>query len=209
MPLIANRATSSYVACASGYYVPNAGSPVEGEYFYIDWDPSNVYPSKAEVEDNRNGVIVPTEHVVPTKVIALDVLDGLSNTVMIGEAVFDAGPFTHADSDHWAVGSFDLDRGETTEGPPSNTSHTIDESEFFATMMHPINLYHSYQGNIYTAPQKMQRFISYSFGSWHAGGGAHFVYAGGETKFIPAGIDVTVQMNLGSRNDRSTNIKWE
>ncbi len=206
VPAIADRMTSSYVACANGYCVPNGATPAEGEYFYIDWDPTQLYPDQAQTEANRNGILVPTEHVVPTVVTADDVPDGQANTVMIGEAVFDAGPFTSSDSDHWAVGSFDLDRGETTFGPPSNSSHTIDESEFFATMMHPLNYYHSYQGDIYTAPQKQQRFISYSFGSWHAGGGVHFVYAGGQTKFIPMEIDPLVRQNLGGRNDRNPDV---
>lgn len=206
VPAIADRATSSYVACAAGYYVPDGGVPVEGEYGYIDWDPSQAYPDQAQTEQNRNGILVPTELGVPTVVTQDDVVDGQANTVMIGEAVVDMGPFTSAESDHWAVGSFDLDRGET---PPVNmTSHTIDESEFFGTMIHPLNYYHTYQGDIYTAPAKQQRFISYSFGSWHAGGGVHFVYAGGQTKFIPAEIGDIPRQNLGGRNDRNPDIAF-
>jgi prepilin-type N-terminal cleavage/methylation domain-containing protein/prepilin-type processing-associated H-X9-DG protein len=205
VPAIAGRATSSYLACASGYYVPDGATPVEGEYGYIDWDPSQAYPDQAETAANRNGVLVPTEWGVPTTVTELDVVDGQSNTVMIGEAVFDAGPFTAADSDHWAVGSFDLDRGET---PPANTSHTIDESEFFGSMIHPLNYYHSYPGDIYTAPAKQQRFISYSFGSWHAGGGVNFVYADAHVRFIPASIDAAARQNLGGRDDRNPNVSF-
>lgn len=204
VPAIAARVTCSYVACAAGYFVPRFGVPAEGEYAFIDWDPTNAYPNKVETEANRNGILVPWEHVVPTVVTEDDVPDGKANTVMIGESIFDmteVGGVAFG-ADHWAVGSPDLDRGETTEGPPSNTSHTIDQSEFFATTIHPLNYYHSYQGDIYTAPAKQKRFISFSFGSWHAGGGVNFVFADGHTKFISMEIDPTVRQALGGRNDR-------
>ncbi len=205
-PVISNRMTCSYAACAAGYYVPNGATPVEGEYAYIDFVPTTAYPNKAQTEANRNGVLVPTEPLVQTVVNMDDVVDGLANTVMIGEVVFDAA-FTGSDADHWAVGSPDMDRGEYTETPPI-PGQTLDESEFFASTIHPLNYYHSYPGNIYTAPAKQQRFISYSFGSWHAGGGVHFVYAGGETKFIPMEIDPLVRQNLGGRNDRNPDVGW-
>ncbi len=202
-PVVANRMTCSYAACAAGYYVPDGATPSEGEYGHIDYVPSLViphpYPNKSQVEANRNGVLVPTEPLVPTVVNMDDVVDGQANTVMIGEVIFD-NAFTRSDADHWAVGSRQLDFGETTETIPATT--TVDESEFFASTIHPLNYYHSYPGDIYSAPAKQQRFITYSFGSWHAGGGVHFVYAGGQTKFLNMEMDPVIRQALGGRNDR-------
>ena len=159
-PVIANRMTCSYAACAAGYYVPDGATPVAGEYGFIDYVPSAIvphpYPNKAQVEANRNGVLVPTERIVPTVVNMDDVVDGLANTLMIGEVIFD-NAFTGSDADHWAVGSLQLDFGEVVDVVPSTGGTTVDESEFFASTIHPINYYHSYPGDIYSAPAQQQR----------------------------------------------------
>jgi prepilin-type N-terminal cleavage/methylation domain-containing protein len=201
---ISDRQTCSYLACAAGYYVPNSSGVAQpGEYWYVDWDGDFSYPNMDQTKRNRNGVLVPTESFVPTTVRDRDILDGMTNTILIGESIFDLDNGI----DHWYIGSDQLDDSETSTTSPYGPS-TDDESEFFAGTMNPINGYHRFPGDVSTATAQQKRIFSYSFGSWHAGDLACFAFADGSTQIIPASIDAAIYSNLGARNDGKVIAEW-
>ena len=133
-----------------------------------------------------------------TQVTFADCSDGSSNTLLVGESVFDTGVIggTSKNIDHWIIGSFNVDVHQ-------------DCSEFVGSTAIPLNLYHQFSdesllGMSDGARESLFGQMQMAFGSWHAGNVVTFSSADGSTRFLDTGIDPAVYANLGSRNDGVT-----
>ncbi len=207
---VPERVPCSYLAVASGTDVTPVGEDVDYQWF--EFQPNRVgTPNNVEnfVAGFRSGAMAPIQigtgnwvNGVPGsgncpplgRLLRLqDVEDGSSNTLMVGETIFDATITTDyaVGSDHWAVGSSNLD---------SVNGSSQDESEFLGSTAIPINQYH-YAPDFTTVSDLGFRQISMSFGSWHAGDGANFVFVDGSTRFISSSIDALPRLQLGNRSD--------
>ena len=191
-----DRVPSSYIGCATG----TTDTATDMEY-----DGS---PSRTVVIASRSGVLIPNQdapyfancggndELVETKIGFRDILDGASNTIMIGETIFDTSNFPGTGSksiDHWIVGSFDID-------------FRRDLSEFLGSTVNEFNLYHRHSDQALSAMSNSARTrlfneMAFSFGSWHAGNGVQFVMADGSTRYIRADLTETVRRQLGDRQD--------
>jgi len=187
------RVPSSYIGCASG-------TATDHDQLYYK---SGV--SSSDVIRARSGMLIPNQaatyygpYKLKTTVGFPDCLDGTSNTLMIGETVFDTNQVagTPRSMDHWYVGSEQIDKN-------------IEFSEFLGSTAIELNLYHRYSdANLSsmsgTARKNLFRKMEFGFASWHAGDSVTFSLADGSTRLIHAGIDASVFSYLGSRADGHT-----
>lgn len=186
------RSPSSFIACASGS---------TDDFHTLQADTPTI--TVAEAQMNRSGIMTLTQDAnfyqanrSPTVIQMNDVPDGISNTILIGETIFDASKLPNGEFrgiDHWYIGSRDIDRSN-------------DESEFLGSTKVPFNLYHRFTDDDLLAMNSGQRRttldqMAFGFGSWHAGDGLNFVFADGATRFISAQIDPIVREQLGMRAD--------
>jgi prepilin-type N-terminal cleavage/methylation domain-containing protein len=203
-PSIPNRVPSSYIGCATGT------TTIDRQL--IAW--GSVTPAQARAA--RNGMLPPTQNapyygalLTKTEIRFSDIADGSSNTIMIGETIFDTSPFTAAPGspaswstanrgiDHWYIGSPDIDQKQGT-----------DISEFMASTSIPLNLYHQYSEDrlrsLSSNPTVLFGQMAFGFASWHAANGVNFGMSDGATRYISASVDATVLSNLGNRADGQT-----
>lgn len=188
---IAERYPSSYIGCSSGT-----------SSFAIDAYYRSASDSRDEAIEARSGMLVPNQRAnyfgefkLDTKTTVSNCKDGLSNTILIGESIFDTSDY-QGDSrgiDHWIVGSYHIDIGQ-------------DLSEFVGSTANPINLYHSWPDFKLdtiseSARNDLFQQMAFGFASWHAGDGVNFVFADGSTRFISTTIGETVYRALGNRRD--------
>ena len=143
--IYSSRAPSSYIGCASG----TVEDAIE-LYF------SGGTPTKEEVQENRNGLLVITQQAayygtlrLKTKVRQSDVDDGLGNTILLGETVFDTSKLNGVNRgiDHWMIGSLSIDQNE-------------DFSEFVGSTANGINFYHTRSCLLYTSPSPRDGLLS-------------------------------------------------
>ena len=195
--LIRNRAPSSYIGCATG-----TNKNILDLYFRAG-------RTSEVVKTARNGLLVPTQNAtyfngfrLKTKVSADDCKDGLSNTIMIGESVFDntelfvpgGNPEEEGRGiDHWAIGSFQIDRCQ-------------DLSEFLGSTANRINFYHQLPDDqllMLSPGQRTTRFAEMAggFASWHSGNVVNFAMGDSSVRTVEAKIDATLYSNLGNRQD--------
>ena len=190
-PIIANRVPSSYIGVCSG----------------TAEDQNDLYLTSAsdrrDVQKLRNGMLVPNQKAdyfgnvqLKTVVGFSDCVDGSSNTLLVGETIFDTSEF-EGDSkgiDHWYIGSYQID-------------FNIEMSEFMGSTAIPLNLYHRFRDerlSTLSASARRNLFddMAFGFASWHAGDGINFSFADGSTHFLDASIETEVMQNLGNRADR-------
>ena len=198
-PRIANRVPASYIGCGTGT------TQTQGDLYLTD-------PSANEkdmVRDLRNGMLIPTQKakyfkqsasqnfILRTSVASDDCPDGASNTIIIGDTVFDTSPIeerTNRGIDHWYIGSYQVDFGQ-------------EASEFLGSTAVPLNLYHRHTDeNLETGMSNSARDtlldqMAFGFASWHPGDGVNFALADGSTKYFAAEVNSTVLSNLGNRQD--------
>ena len=209
---IPSRYPSSYLGCGTGTATDVAD-------LYLSHRRTTQTPN--QVVTARNGLLVPTQQAtyfrsVPSgsgvrnlflksKVSQDDCEDGLSNTIMIGETVFDSSALLDFSQsppeevrrnrgiDHWCIGSTDVDG-------------TIDFSEFVASTANPINLYHQFSDEqlVDLSNNRLTDLLTEmagSFASWHSGNVVNFAMGDGSVRTIEAKIDLTAYANLGDRDD--------
>ena len=213
---VEGRYPSSYLACATG-----TNSEISQLYFTH----RSTSRTRDQVAADRNGLLVPTQQapyfrnfdgenlLLKTKVSQDDCSDGLSNTILVGDSVFDSSPlvdpslpFIDEDGDgitdnalvnnrgldHWCIGSPDID-------------NTSDLSEFIASTENTINMYHQISDEQLIAPgvneARLFREMAAGFSSWHAGNVVNFAMGDGSVRTIEAKINPTAYENLGNRAD--------
>lgn len=190
-PLMARRVPSSYIGVASGTTKSNAD---------MYWSGTK---TKAFVNQARSGVLVPSQHAEyfgaykwKSEISYNDILDGTSNTLLVGETVFDTDQFegTSKGIDHWYIGSYQVD-------------YNIEMSEFLGSTAIPLNWYHRFSDQALKdlgSGARASRFseMAFGFASWHADDGVNFSFTDGSMRFISSEIDETVFANLGNRADR-------
>ena len=141
-----------------------------------------------------------------SKVRVGQIVDGTSNTMLIGEAVHDVeaqeliGGTREPDQgnrkDHWAIGSDDIDISR-------DGAHGLDVSECLGSLAVPINYQNEFPNNTAcTSPGSpsstdCQR-VQLAFGSVHPGG-FQMVRCDGSVDFIQEDIDADVRTELGTR----------
>ena len=190
---IAQRVPSSYLGVGSG----------------TTDNHSDLYYSSSrtvdQVKDARSGMLVPNQNAsyfgsfrLRSVVTFSDCSDGSTNTLLVGESVFDTSDFmgTSRGIDHWYIGSYQID-------------FNIEMSEFMASTQVPLNLYHNYSderlaGLSSSARSSLFKDMSFGFASWHAGNGANFSFADGSTRYLTADIEPDVYEYLGNRADGQT-----
>ena len=193
---IENRAISSYLAVGSGNL---------DDYRNFEFDTD--FNTAGEVQAWRSGVIVPTQPADPrtgtnpalkTRVRTTDITDGLSNTVMFGETIFDisnmTGTSTSYGADHWILGS------------PSIDENGSDLSEHVGSTAIEFNYYQHLTDQQISAMASAEhdaaaRKIAAGFASWHAGDGVNFAFADGSSRYLSSDIDDELRKHIGMRND--------
>lgn len=203
-PAIADRVPSSYIGCATGT------TDNSRDMFFSSGD------SKDQVSQARSGVLAPSQEAsywgnqrLKTVVEFRDILDGTSNTIVIGETVFDSSGYQAPEGspaswstpnrgiDHWYIGSPDIDKINGT-----------DLSEFMGSTKIELNLYHRFSdsrlASVNSNPEDLFDMMAFGFASWHPGDVVNFVFADGSTRNLNAQVDAKVLENLGSRDDGET-----
>ena len=173
---VARRVPGSYLGCVSGLVTNDQG--------LINLDGIMVAPASppANLWDNGGKFTMKGITIAQIK-------DGVSNTIIVGEAVPDAAD--HADrenpdlnmgrKDHWYIGSDDIDdyAGQ-------------DWSECLGSTGVPINLP--------KVPEGDPTFGAYEIGySSRHSGGCNFVFADGSSHFLSQSIDAATYSALGTR----------
>lgn len=172
--LRAERIPCCYLACASGLLSRESGPGP-----WVGLSKSHGFPASDGVfyEDSKTR--------------STDILDGLSNTVLIAEAVPDQELFgvDHAGNaqkvDHWTIGSMELDG--SYDLPSSEISECLGSTGV------PINSMFIESSNINDK--------ELCFASRH-NGGVNFSFADGHTDFVSEDVDEKVYRAIGSRRGR-------
>jgi len=195
------RAPASYLGCVSGRIVVDR-RPVSGVRMY------NGTTGTVEKIDDLDGIFISkglgqrVNHAgsltnsMSNGVTMVTITDGTSNTIAIGEALFDIRDIPlmgairegqaisdpAARKDHWAIGSDDFD-----------TTGMGDMSEMLGSTGVGMNLP--------KVPAGSSAFDAYelSYGSRHTGG-ANFLFADGSVKFLRDTLALPIYSALGTRN---------
>ncbi len=189
-PQMADRVPSSYIGVCSG--TTDNHSTL---YFNSTYD-------RNEVLAARSGMLIPNQKAsyfarfqLKTTTRFADCLDGASNTLLVGETIFDTSDYAGSSRgiDHWYIGSYQID-------------YNIEMSEFLGSTAVPLNLYHQFRDERLgllrkSARTKLFKQMAFGFASWHAGNGMNFSYTDGSTRFIDATVDQDILKSLGNRAD--------
>jgi len=210
----------------SVFQCPSAGFPNEGQYdISIDnWHVMNRQPSS--YIGNASGLLVDQNwNDIEGKPMGLldgvlfnhgeigmkDVLDGTSNTMLVGEVAHDTVSLNDLGGaqgearrgnrkDHWYFGSDDIDTGSLT-----NKRGGSDFSEAMGSTGVPMNLQRQginpcTSGGRRPSPECQQ--LQLSFGSEHPGG-MNLVKCDGSVSFLNEGVDLFVWRDLATRDQQT------
>ncbi len=179
---VQERVPSSYLGCISGYatndFRPRRSPVREQPNYHANLDGIMVtrYPNNLVSQGGMAHIGI------------MEVTDGTSNTVLVGEAVPQKTleptreDFNGGRKDHWYIAGDDMDNYEG-----------VDWSEFCGSLGVAIN----YQLSDQPGPG-MRSAYEVSFGSRHTGG-ANFVMADGSVRFLRDNIEENTRRALGSR----------
>ena len=211
------RGVCSYLGCASGT-IPDELDDLVAITLKLDPGAENNQEAIDRVKRFRSGIMAPTQVQVDhssvffpelkTRRSFSDVIDGTSNTIMIGEAVFDTTRHAQGSNgvnvgaDHWYIGSGSMDIVET-----SDADNPVDDlSEFMGSTALPFNFYHLSRSRLnfddLQGEAQFRDHLAFSFNSWHSGNGVNFAMADGSSRYIAADIEEEVRLKLGQIADR-------
>lgn len=187
---ITQRVPSSYIGVGSGT------TDNHSDFYFSSSRTSD------QVRQARSGMLVPNQDAsyfgsfrLKSTVTFAGCPDGSSNTLLVGESIFDTSDFmgTSKGIDHWYIGSYQID-------------FNIEMSEFLGSTKIPLNLYHDYRDERLEtlssgARTAIFKEMSFGFASWHAGDGVNFTFADGSTRYLSADIDPDALEYLGRRAD--------
>lgn len=188
---IPDRVPSSYIGCTTG-------TATNQNDLYRDSGNTEDF-----VSDARNGALVPNQRAnyygsfqLKTTVDYDDISDGVTNTILIGETVFDTSDFEGEARgiDHWYIGSFQIDQN-------------LEFSEFLGSTAIELNMYHRFPDSRLeneTGLRSLFDQMALGFASWHPGDGVNFTFVDGSSRWVSAEVDPTILSNLGNRKDGNT-----
>lgn len=168
---IPNRVPCTYLACTSGLNNRESGP--------------EPYAGDANVAD---GIFF-----VNSKTRTRDIVDGLANTLLLGESIFDIDLRGDDYSgnpqviDHWYIGSSQL--------MPVNPFGSLEISEALGSTACPVNAYKRADAPI--------NDMELGFSSRHAGG-TQVAFADGHVRFVAESIDVAIWSAWGTRANLET-----
>lgn len=173
---IPGRAASSYRVCA-------------GSDSWSDDDSTIVSPpapagARSLEQTGLNGMFYGVSR---TKVA--DVLDGMTNTIMVGESYTDEYSKDGQQMDYWNIGS--PQTGNWNPGGNGGTEYSEGLGSTGPKM------------NSRLDPTMPGEVMEISFGSYHPGG-AHFCLGDASVRFLSETIDIRIYQSLGSRNGKET-----
>ncbi|VTR98427.1 DUF1559 domain-containing protein [Tuwongella immobilis] len=186
--IVQRRAPASYLGCVSGVLTADYRNPAR-----ID-DLDGIFIARRL--NQRVAHATNTDNSMANGVTMTSITDGTSNTIAVGEALFDIRDIplmgstrevnglanAGARKEHWIIGSDDVD-----------TSGQGDMSEFLGSTGVPMNLQKVAAGSA--------AFDAYEFGfgSRHTGG-ANFLFADGAVRFLRDNLAANVYSALGTRS---------
>ncbi len=184
---VANRQPSSYIGCASGIATTQNGNE------------TNIQNRHVKMKE-LDGVLFAL-----SEVAFKQITDGLSNTMLIGEAMPDliklnAVGGSQGESalgnrkDHWYYGSDDVDTGDG-----------YDFSEALGSTGVPMNLLNQAMGTdpCTSVSSPACQNLQLSFGSAHTGG-MNMVRCDASAGYVAEGVDEAVWRDLGTRDSQVT-----
>jgi prepilin-type N-terminal cleavage/methylation domain-containing protein len=184
---VINRQPSSYIGCASGIATNQNGT---------ETNTLNRHTKMKELD----GVLFAV-----SEIAFKQITDGLSNTMLIGEAAPDLAKLNRVGAsqpenslgnrkDHWYYGSDDVDTG------PS-----YDHSEALGSTGVPMNLLNQANGadTCALASSAACQALQLSFGSVHPGG-MNMVRCDASASFVDEGVEEAVWRELGTRDSQVT-----
>ena len=219
-----NRAVASYIAVATGT-IPSNSSDLRSNRLELHPSLGGDPDAETFVRSFRSGCMAPTQSFIDhptlqnpypelkTKVRMADILDGASNTLLVGECIFDTtshvqqggSSTTSVGADHWAIGSGTMDISSSSQ---AQSNPVNDLSEFMGSTALPFNFYHANRDKLNYEDLHndtlLKDHFAFSFNSWHAGNGVNFALADGSSRFISGDTDETIRSRLGMIADRGT-----
>ncbi len=118
------------------------------------------------------------------------VLDGLSNTILVGEVPTDSTAVKDGNAnDHWIIGSPQADPFNGNDSTVATKGSEF--SEAVGSAYSPLNTFFRF-------PETHGTLVQLAFGSYHAMG-AHFLYGDGAVTFLSDSIDTEVYKGMFTR----------
>lgn len=210
---VENAYPSSYIAVSSGSTPDNESILTEARTDYLNLQFGRSGITDEVVKAIRSGVMTATQDDLKSIVRLDDVSDGISNTAIIGETIFDASLEVAGEtssSDHWCFGSATVDFRDGPVGEVPGTQLSQDLSELMGSTggeLVPLNFYHmsqSFTGASFSSGanhERVLRRITWAFGSWHPGNTASFAFADGSVRNLNGSIAPDIYAAIGHRED--------
>ncbi len=167
---------------AAASYRGNAGNDVWSDDASTIQSPPAPADARSLEETNLNGMFYGV-----SSVRIADVIDGTTNTILLGESYTDTYAKDGQQMDYWIIGS-----PQTGGWDPGDTGGT-EYSEGLGSTGPKINSR--------LDPTAHGTVMEMSFGSYHPGG-AHFALGDASVRFISENVDLKVYHALGSRDGR-------
>lgn len=183
---------SAFVCPSDSDTISDAGSPITQKSSYMGVGGAGKKGELLDLENKDCGdLFIDGVLYARSRTRIGDIVDGTSNTLLIGERTFrirEKPISSWMTGAYWSLGTFDA------------VQHMCSIST--KNVVWPINADPNVYG--YCSPEvppgaEVMMCNDLVFGSWHAGGGANFILADGSVHFFSESIDMTVLRDLATR----------